>query len=181
MKHKRIFATALCGIMLLAGCGESAGDSGDSQSVSAEISSVESSSSTVESKPAPTDSSKESTTESSTSSSSVTQKKASVHLYEFFETSDTITLDHYQIDEKGNPCDYAEGFNKILVYESDYPDSPDRKVIREIKLHRGEASYGLDRITIRRPQTTKYYRIKYVGENVESNFSNALCYKGYLE
>ena len=51
MKHKRTLAVVLCAIALLAGCGESAGDSADSQNVSAEISSVESSSSTVESKP----------------------------------------------------------------------------------------------------------------------------------
>lgn len=64
MKHRKILAAMLCGTILLAGCGESTGDSGDSQSVSADILSAEESSPTIES-------------EASTSSQSTTSSTVS--------------------------------------------------------------------------------------------------------
>lgn len=180
MKHKRIFATALCGIMLLAGCGESAGDSADSQNVSADVSSVESSLSTVESEPTPTDSSRESTTESSTSSSSATQKKVNVELRIFISNNNSITFNYNPKDENGDYIDFRQ-FDKALLYEYDYPDSPSGTVIIEKKLYKGEDAFNENFITIRRPETTKYYRVKYVGKNGESKRSNAQRVTGYQD
>ena len=86
MKHKTILTAVLYAIALLAGCGESIGDSVESQSVTVDVSNVEISSTTVESKP-------NESSQSSTSSTVSTPPKVEPKVPKATFNQNAITVD----------------------------------------------------------------------------------------